>query len=196
MGVEKTPPPGPVLPRRLRQSRRNRKCRTPRMERPKEVPRKREGHGWVVEGGLGGLSRKRVSQLTVSLSFKGNSLAWAPRPRAPPPPSIHPSIHPSMLSPPDAIPFQFPSATWWQALRIDQSFVGSQDPLRILGDWRPPSSAEAQVLVAIISPVQTLRAFLEPVLTLCSAAGTPGFWPRLCFWWAGCPWASVCFNET
>ena len=78
------------------------------------------------ERGREGLSRKRVSQLTVSLSFKGNSLAWAPRPSAPLASShssihlsIHPPIHPCVLSPPDSVLFQFLSFPPPENRRLD-----------------------------------------------------------------------------
>lgn len=99
------PPPPRVLPRRLRQSRQNRKRPTPRWRGLRKFPENGKVTAEWWEEGWGGLSWKRVSHLTVSLSFKGNSLAWAQRPSLP----VHPASQPSMQPPPDCVPSQFPS---------------------------------------------------------------------------------------
>lgn len=108
-----------VLPRRLWQSRQNRKTSpTAWMERPEEVPRKREGHSWGVGGGLG---RHFKEKSFPALQFHSLSKEIPSRGLSVP---ASPSIHPSMQSLSESIPSQFPSAVWRQSLRVDQPSVG------------------------------------------------------------------------
>lgn len=91
-----------VLPRRLWQSRQNRKTSpTAWMERPEEVPRKREGHSWGVGGGLG-RHFKEKSFPAYSFTLFQRKFPRVGSASQPPHPSIHPCNPYQSLFPPSS----------------------------------------------------------------------------------------------